>query len=217
MKHTRELLTFAALLAFGWPATSSQAAERAVRFAPGATATVLKGAIRGDGDATYVLQAIEGQVLQALLTTSNRSCYFNVYEPGQQQEAAHIGSSAGNEFGRNPTKAGAYRFQIYLMRNAARRNETCRYSLAIELTGKPGGASAGVSDRQMRDECRAKVAAMYAVPSERIRLAAIRTDRQGPLINGTVNKGAEGIKKFRCLYTPDRRLRDVMAMTPDGE
>jgi len=217
MKHTRELLTFAALLAFGWPATSSQAAERAVRFAPGATATVLKGAIRGDGDATYVLQTIDGQVLQALLTTSNRSCYFNVYEPGQQLEAAHIGSSAGNKFGRNPTKAGAYRFQIYLMRNAARRNETCRYSLAIELTGKPGGASAGVSDRQMRDECRAKAAAMYAAPATRIRLAAIRTDRQGPLINGSVNKGAEGIKKFRCLYTPDRRLRDVMALTPDGE
>jgi hypothetical protein len=83
MKHTRELLTLAALLAFGWPAAGSQAAERAVRFAPGATATVLKGAIRGDGDATYVLQAIEGQVLQALLTTSNRSCHFNVYESGQ--------------------------------------------------------------------------------------------------------------------------------------
>jgi hypothetical protein len=31
-----------------------------------------------------------------------------------------------------------------------------------------------------------------------------------------VNKGAEGVKKFRCLYTPERQLRDVMAMTPDG-
>lgn len=217
MKQMRQVLSFGALLAFAWPAAPSQAAERNIRFAPGATAAMLKGAIRGDGDATYVLQTIDGQVLRALLSTSNRSCYFNVYEPGQQQEAAHIGSSAGNEFGRNATKAGVYRFQIYLMRNAARRNESCRYRLSIELTGKPGGASAGVSDRQMRDECRARVAAMYAVPSERIRLAAIRKGRQGPLINGAVDKGAEGIKKFRCLYTPDRRLKDVMAMTPDGE
>jgi hypothetical protein len=33
----------------------------------------------------------------------------------------------------------------------------------------------------------------------------------------TVNKGAEGNKRFRCLFTPDRQLRDVMATTPDGE
>lgn len=217
MKQMRELLTLAALLAFAWPAAPSQAAERNVRFAPGATAVMLKGVIRGDGDATYVLQTIDGQVLQALLTTSNRSCYFNVYEPGQQQEAAHIGSGAGNEYSLDPATPGTYRFQIYLMRNAARRNESCRYRLSIELTGKPGGVSAGVSDRQMRDQCQTVVAQMYAVPSERIRLAAIRKGRPGPLINGAVDKGAEGIKKFRCLYTPDRRLRDVMAMTPDGE
>ncbi len=211
------VIGLAAFLAGSGFATSAAAAERAVRFAPGVTSAVLKGAIRGDGDATYILQSIEGQVLQSRLTTSNRSCYFNVYEPGQQQEAAHIGSSAGNEFSRDPTKAGAYRFQIYLMRNAARRNETCRYSLSLELTGKPGVASADVSDRQMRDQCQARVAEMYAVPSGRIRLAAIRKDRQGPRIDGRVDKDAEGIKKLRCLYTPDRRLRDVMALTPDGE
>ncbi len=207
-----------ALAALAAPfATSSyaHAQERAIRFAPGATATTLKGSFSGDKDATFTLQTVDGQVLQSLLKTSNRSCYFNVFEPGSQT-AAHIGSSSGNEFGRNPTKAGAYRFQVYLMRNAARRNETCRYELSIELTGKPGGASPGVSDRLMRDACRAKVASMYAVPTARIRMAAIRSGKEGPLINGTVNKGAEGVKKFRCLYTPERQLRDVMAMTPDG-
>lgn len=208
-------VALAAMVLIATPINSSHAAETAVQFQRGATSTTLKGVIRGDADATYVLQTVEGQVLQTLLTVSNRSCYFNAFEPGQQ-EAAHMGSTSGNEFGRSPTKAGAYRFQIYLMRNAARRSETCRYSLAIELTGRPGGASAGVSDRQMRDSCLARVRDMYAVQSGRVRIGSLRSSQEGPLINGTVNKGAEGIKRFRCLFTPERQLRDVMAMTPDG-
>ncbi len=215
MFQARGLVALAVMVLMATPINSSQAAERSVQFQRGATSTTLKGVIRGDGDATFVLQAVEGQVLQTLLTVSNRSCYFNAFEPGQQ-EAAHNGSMAGNEFGRSPTKAGAYRFQIYLMRSAARRNETCRYSLSIELTGRPGGASAGVSDRQMQDVCRARVREMYAVPSGRVRVARLRSSQEGPFLNGTVNKGAEGIKRFRCLFTPDRQLRDVMAMTPDG-
>lgn len=210
-----KLLSFSVALISMLAISLAHAQERAIRFAAGATATTLKGSFHGDKDATFTLQTVDGQVLQSLLKTSNRSCYFNVFEPGSQT-AAHIGSTSGNEFGRNPTKAGVYRFQVYLMRNAARRNETCRYELSIELTGKPGGASPGVSDRLMRDACRAKVASMYAVPTSRIRMAAIRSGKEGPLINGTVNKGAEGVKKFRCLYTPERQLRDVMAMTPDG-
>lgn len=209
-------VALAAMVLMVTPISSAEATERAVQFQRGATSTVLKGVIRGDGDATFVLRTVDGQVLQTLLTVSNRSCYFNVFEPGQA-EAAHIGSTSGNEFGRSPTRAGAYRFQVYLMRNAARRNESCRYNLSIELTGRPGGASAGVSNRQMRDSCQARVRDMYAVPSQRIRMASLRSDGDGPLINGTVNKGAEGIKRFRCLFTPDRQLRDVMAMTPDGE
>jgi hypothetical protein len=216
MIQARGCVAFAAMVLMTTPIDSSQAAERSVQFQRGATSTTLKGVIRGDGDATFVLQTVEGQVLQTLLTVSNRSCYFNAFEPGQPV-AAHNGSISGNEFGRSPTKAGTYRFQIYMMRNAARRNETCRYSLSIELTGRPGGAGAGVSDRQMRDGCLAHVRDMYAVPSGRVRIASLRSSREGPFINGTVNKGAEGIKRFRCLFTPDRQLRDVMAMTPDGE
>ena len=216
MSQARGYIALAAMVLMAMPIDSSQAAEKSVQFQRGATSTTLKGVIRGEADATFVLQAVEGQALQTLLTVSHRSCYFNAFEPGQP-EAAHNGSMSGNEFGRNPTKAGTYRFQIYLMRSAARRNETCRYSLSIELTGRPGGASAGVSNRQMRDGCLARVRDMYAVPVGRVRLASLRSGREGPVINGTVNKGAEGIKRFRCLFTPDRQLRDVMAMTPDGE
>jgi hypothetical protein len=197
-------------------AALAQPPERKVAFKPGATSAELRGAIRGNDDITYRLQTAPGQVMQVLFTPSNRSCYMNVFEPGRQ-EAAHVGSSAGNEFARNPTLAGDYRVQVYLMRNAARRNEACRYRISFEVTGVPGGVSAGVSDRQMRDQCQARVSAMYAVRSPRIRLAAIRAGSDGPRIDGSVNKGSEGIKRFRCLFTPARELRDVMAMTPDGE
>lgn len=216
MFQAKRCVALAAMVLIATPITLSDAAETSVQFQRGATSATLKGIVRGDRDATFVLQTVEGQVLQTLLTVSNRSCYFNAFEPNQP-EAAHIGSTSGNEFGRSPTKTGAYRFQIYLMRNAARRNETCRYSLSIELTGRPGGASAGVSDRQMRDTCLARVRDMYAVPSGRVRMTSLRPSREGPYINGTVSKGAEGIKRFRCLFTPGRQLRDVMAMTPDGE
>lgn len=197
-------------------AASAQSIDRQVSFAPGTTAREIRGTLRGNTDATYRLRTGSGQVLQVLFSPSNRSCYFNAFAPGQDG-AVHIGSSAGNEFGQSATIAGEYRFQIYLMRNAARRNETCRYRISFEVTGAVGGVSPGTSDRMMRDQCQSRVADMYAVPPPRVRMGALRRAANGLRLDGTVDKGAEGIKKFRCLFTPARQLRDVMAMTPDGE
>jgi len=47
-------------------------------------------------------------------------------------------------------------------------------------------------------------------------MADLRSGRDGSFINGSLNTGDEGIKRFRCLFTPGRQLRDVMALTPDG-
>ena len=46
------------------------------------------------------------------------------------------------------------------MRSAARRGAICRYTLSVELTGPPGGASSGVSDTLMADACKASAAPM---------------------------------------------------------
>jgi hypothetical protein len=204
-----------ASLAIASPAFARETV-RPVSFKPGATAGVARGVIRGDDDVTHTLALAQGQVLQLLLKASNRSCYFNVYEPGQA-EAVHIGSVAGNEFGQNPTKAGTYRLQVYLMRNAARRGETCRYSLSIEAAGRPGGVSAGVSDQAMKDACRASATPMYGVAGRRIRLGAVARQTGGFRIDGIVDKGAEGLKKLRCIFTAERTLDRIMALTPDGE
>jgi len=214
---SRVAMTAAACAFIALPQPSSaQEAGRAVKFPAGASAVTLKGTIAGQGDRTYVVTAVAGQTMQTLFSPSNRSCYFNVFEPGNAT-AVHIGSQSGNEFGRNPTLAGNYRFQVYLMRNAARRGETCRFSLSIELTGVPGGSSAGASDVQLRDRCKTEAAAMYGVAPRMISPGKVRKGGGGFRIDGTANKGAEGIKKLRCIFTADRSFSHIMAMTKDGE
>lgn len=106
-----------------------------VSFAPGKHFRNLSGTIRADADVEYRLRAREGQVMQVLFSRTRGSCYFNAYEPGNADSAVHIGSSAGNEFGASPTKAGTYRFLVYQMRATARRGESCDYRISFEITG----------------------------------------------------------------------------------
>lgn len=195
----------------------AQIKEQTLVFAPGKTAITTKGSLKGYEGRRYTLAVGEGQVLQTLFNPSNRSCYFNAFAPGSADSAVHIGSSSGNEFGASPAQPGVWRFDVYLMRNAARRNETCNYELSVELTGKPGGASPGVADLAMRDQCFANAAPMYGVAKSAIKLGPVRTGKDGVAIDGTVDKGREGIKKLRCRFTAERRFIDVMAMTSDGE
>jgi hypothetical protein len=205
-----------ALVATVASATAQQSPPQSVKFPPGANATTLTGTISGQTDRTYIVTAIAGQTLQTLFSPKNRSCYFNVFEPGNAT-AVHIGSSSGNEFGHNPTLAGSYRIQVYLMRNAARRGESCRFSLNIELTGAREGGSDGVSDQQMQDRCKGEAAPMYGVQPPQIKVGRVRSIAAGFEIDGTANKGAEGVKKLRCIFKPDRTFSHIMAMTPDGE
>ena len=216
-----------AFIATTWAATllcgSAVAAERTevVKFAAGKTSATLRGAIRGDDGVTYSIATVQGQVMQLLFAPSNRSCYINVYAPGKEagwDEAAFVGSTSGNEFGASPTEAGVYKTQVYLMRNAARRKETCRYQLSIEITGPPGGVSAGVSDQAMTDSCKGVAAPMYGVQPRNVRIAGkVVAAPEGFTIDGLVNKGAEGVKKLRCVFKSDRRFSHIQAMTSDGE
>jgi hypothetical protein len=201
-------------------ATTSYAAAadrvEAVRFKRGATSTTLSGRIRGYDGVKYVVGASAGQVMSVLFSPGNRSCYMNVWAPGSDT-AAFIGSTKGNEYAANLSTSGNYTIQVYLMRNAARRNESCRYRVTIEITGAPGGASAGVSDVAMKDRCKGEAAGMYCVPPRQIDVGAVRTVCCGYEIDGTANKGAEGIKKLRCIFNTGRLFDHIMALTPDGE
>ncbi len=137
--HTNTAKALGVLLAATWltaAAEPSAAADRTVtvKFAPGAISKTVSGTIKGDDGVNYRLGASAGQVMQVLFSPSNRSCYFNVLPPAGS-EAVFNGSVSGNEFGSNLTQSGNYTVQVYLMRNAARRNETCKYSITFEISG----------------------------------------------------------------------------------
>lgn len=214
----KKVLAILAMLAATPALAAGDPPPKPIQFPPGATATTLKGAVKGYATGGYTLDVVAGQTLQVLFKPSNRSCYFNATLNGAA-EAEHTGSTAGNEFGKNVATNGTYKIDVYLMRNAARRNETCRYQLTIELTGAPGGASAGVSDVMMRDLCKGSTAQMYGVEPRNVTARApIRKAKDGGFaLDGTIDKGKEGVKKMRCIFKPDRTLDRVMAMTPDGE
>ena len=122
-----------ALLAVSFPAVAAET-QKTVRFAKGKSSATITDSIKGDNSIAYMLNARAGQVMSILFSPGNSSCYMNVSEPGADS-AVHIGSSAGNEYAANLAASGDYKIQLYLMRNAARRNETCKFSITFEAAG----------------------------------------------------------------------------------
>ena len=100
----------------------------------------LNGKIKGRGTVEYGLAVPAGAALELHLKSANRSSYFNVYAEGTE-EAMFVGSRDGDHFHITATHAGAYKVQVYLMRNGARRNETASYVLeaviGAGIAGKP--------------------------------------------------------------------------------
>lgn len=181
-----------ALIWLGATVSCASAADRLemVQFKRGATSATLSGTIRGHDGVRYSVGAVAGQVMSVLFNPSNRSCYMNVWTPGADA-AAFNGATTGNEHAANLAVSGNYAIQVYLMRSAARRNENCRYRLTIEITGAPGGASAGTSDAMLQDRCKGEAAAMYGVQPAQIATGAVRRSPGGLEIDGTADKGAE--------------------------
>lgn len=118
-------------------ALQAQAAAKPVpiQFAKGTSSKAIKGTIRGDQSRLYSINVKAGQTLKIKLVTSNSSSYFNITAPGAEQ-ALFIGSSEGNVFTGIVPSSGNYTIDVYLMRNAARRNETANYTLTVSATGK---------------------------------------------------------------------------------
>lgn len=101
-----------------------------VQFARGASSATLHGNIHGYDTVDYVLGARGGQTLNVRLQPTNASAYFNITKQGAD-EALFVGSTSGNSFtGRLPSN-GDYVVRVYLMRNAARRDEHANYSLSV--------------------------------------------------------------------------------------
>lgn len=120
-------------LVLAMPASAQQKTN--VAFAKGASAATFKGSIKGDMDHSYIVNARAGQVMTVDFKPSNASAYFNILAPGSTGEAMFIGSTSGNRFSGPLTVSGPHTIQVYLMRNAARRNETANYTLTVGVKG----------------------------------------------------------------------------------
>jgi hypothetical protein len=117
-----------------------------VHFTKGATLTVIKGQIKGDRYIDYQVRAGAGQTLSVEMKTGNASSYFNILAPGSGDVAIFIGSTSGNQFSGVLPTDGDYAIRVYLMRNAARRNESASYTLTVGVTGQALAATPAAKD-----------------------------------------------------------------------
>jgi len=93
---------------------------------------IIEGTITGDEIVNYKLTGEGSQILSVDLMTSNPANYFNIL-PAGSNEAIFIGSTLGTVADVPLPESGVYVIRVYLMRSAARRNETAIYSLAVGI------------------------------------------------------------------------------------
>jgi hypothetical protein len=104
-----------------------------VPFDKGADSVRFNQSIQGPHTAQYRVNAKAGQILTVDLKPSNASAYFNITAKGADS-ALFNGSIMGNHFMGPLPVDGEYTVQVYLMRNAARRNQVAYYSLSLNLS-----------------------------------------------------------------------------------
>lgn len=126
------VLVHASVFAQGAPRTQR------LRLIEGGPPTEMSGVIMGDAYVDYVFGAAAGQSLTVTLKSSHRSLYFNVLPPGSQGEAIFNGSSHGDRFRDDLRAAGDYTVRVYLMRNAARRDESGDFDISLHLRAGRG-------------------------------------------------------------------------------
>ncbi len=105
-----------------------------VQFAKGTSSKAIKGTLKGDQSRTFLVNLRAGQKISVKLVSNNASANFNVTAPGAM-EAMFIGSVSGNTFADTIPSSGDYKIDLFLMRNAARRNETVNFTITIGATG----------------------------------------------------------------------------------
>lgn len=110
--------------------------RQTVQFAKGKSSAQLRGSLKGDKDAEYAVNARAGQTLAVALKSKNGSLNFNL-TPRGAKESMFIGGSQGTQASVVLPADGDYLVQVYLMRNAARRNESAAYTMDVAVTGQP--------------------------------------------------------------------------------
>jgi hypothetical protein len=113
-----------------------------VRFQGGSSSAVIEGSIAGYEIVDYVLNAREGQYINVSMATDNSSNYFNILPPGDSEVALFNGSIGENQYEGILPESGNYKVRVYMMRNAARRDEIANYRLEMIVTSSDADGDA---------------------------------------------------------------------------
>ena len=119
----------------------------AVQFKAHETGTTIKGSIKGREIIDYRLKAKAGQQMSVSLSTNNSGNYFNVLPPNSETALFNSAMSENDWTGTLP-EDGDYQVRVYLVRSAARRNETAQYTLTLNIVNS-GLGKAPTSDAKV--------------------------------------------------------------------
>ncbi len=122
----------------------AQIEKKTVKFPAGASSTVIKAVVKGDKMIDYLVGASAGQTITVSLKSTNTANYFNLMEPGEEYAAIYNSSIDGNTYTKVLEKSGDYTIRVYLVRAAARRNESGNFTLSIAISGTAGTGDAKV-------------------------------------------------------------------------
>jgi hypothetical protein len=113
-----------------------------VQFKKGSAEATIKNRIKGYEVVDYLLGARAGQTMSVNLKTSSGANYFNVLPTGSNAAIA-VGELLDNKWTGTLPVDGDYTVRVYLMRSAARRNETANFTLTVGITGRADAKVAG--------------------------------------------------------------------------
>lgn len=117
-----------ALLACSSAAAADPVRHAQVELTQGEALKKLSGKIKGYASVEYRMVLPVGGALSLKLKTANRSANFNVNAEGAE-EALFVGARDGDHFEVTAPAGAVYKVSVYLMRNAAQRNEQASYVL----------------------------------------------------------------------------------------
>ena len=136
MKGTTPILAGAVILLAAGSGGAQEIQEERIRFETGTSSATVEGKLTGYQIVDYVLGARGGQTMDVSFETDHLASYFNVLPP-DSETALFVGSTGGTTGSGLLPDDGDYRIRVYLMRSAARRDESADYTLSVTITGNP--------------------------------------------------------------------------------
>jgi hypothetical protein len=104
-----------------------------VEFAPGVTTRTFADSIGGFEAVAYLVSVQEGQTLDVSLATNNLSNCFDIFAPGSEKPF-FLGDDSGTSHHFRAVQGGEYVVKVYLLRLAARDNQTAHFTLALTVS-----------------------------------------------------------------------------------